>query len=385
MEAWMDLAMVVHELGGALTPTRNSLQLLQAREGNDPEQERLLDVAHRGLERVESILQNVTTIAALDHSAAVLETVELQPILQRFVADHASATSERCIQMRLHVESDAREIPVEAFAFERAVANLLSNAIKFTGSNGRVSVIASRARGPVLPGRMMLLAGGFGFRPSFIQVQVSDTGIGISAETRRRLFQPFFRGEEAATIPGMGLGLSVAQRLARRMRGDLRAESPKSGATFILTLPADMRTLQLVERLDELRERLHAALTVQPLAVAVLRRRSGTDADAQQIEPVLREQLGNPDTHLAVLCESVAVIWTTSNVRPLASGLCNAVRQVMGPQADRDFEVALRRASQGAISDALLLQAAVRCRHSLDAIGRRKREVFHVENSRRGR
>ena len=376
--------MVAHELGSALTPTRNSLQLLQAREGTDADRERLLRIAHRGLERADRILQNVSTVAALDERRVQLDDIELQPILQGVLDDHESEARGRSIHMRLQVESDAREIPVETFALEQVVANLVSNAIKFTHPDGRISVVASRARGPVLPGRMILLAGGFGFRPAFVQLQVADTGIGIAPETRRRLFRPFFRGEEAATIPGMGLGLTVCQRLVQRMRGDLRIESPKTGATLVVTLPADRRTFTLVESVDRVGAELHAGLSEGALAIAILRRRSGPDVEAARLELALHERLDNATARVAPLSESLSIIWSRAGVRPLVQALSSSIRHELGAQADRDFEIAVRRASRGTLSDPLLLQTAVRCHHSLATIAR-KREVLHVENPRRGR
>ncbi len=376
--------MVVHELGGALTPTRNSLQVLQAREGTDAEQERLLRLALRGLERADRILENVSAMATLDARARDLQDTELQPLLQQLLEEHADEAARRSIQVRLHVESDVRAIPVDRLALEQVMTNLLSNALKFTPPEGRVQLLVSRARGPVLPGRMILLAGGFGFRPTFVQIQVVDTGVGIAPETRRRLFQPFFRGEEAAEVPGVGLGLAVSQRLAQRMRGDLRVESPNRGATIVLTLPADRGTVDLIDSVDRVREELHARLTKETLAVAVLRRRTGPALEAHRLERALRTLLDGADTHVVALGEALYVVWSNAAVRPLVHASSQAVRDEIGAEADRDFEIAVRRASAGSLCDPLLLQTAVRCRHALATIAR-KREVFHVENSRRGR
>jgi signal transduction histidine kinase len=198
------------------------------------------------------------------------------------------------------------------------------------------------------------------------------------------MFQPFFRGAEAANVSGMGLGLTVSQRLVQRMRGDLHVETPTTGAALALILPADRRTFALVERLDWVRNELHTLLSQGALSVALLRRRSGLEADSQRLELALRDSLHGDSARVASLSETSAVIWTRAGVRPLVQALSSAIQRLMGPQADLDFEVAVRRASAATHSDALLLQTAVRCRHSLAAIARR-REVWHVENSRRGR
>lgn len=384
MEAWTDLALVAHELGSALTPTRNSLQLLQARDAGDPEAERLFGIAARGLERADRILENVATLAGIDERPLQPEMTPLRDFLQELADDYSPEAAARVVRLHVRVESDAHEIPVERFALERVISNLLSNALKFAPTHGNAGIVASKARGPVLPGRMMLLAGGFGFRPAFVQIKVNDDGQGIDPETRRHLFQPFFRGDKAQENPGMGLGLTVAQRLARRMRGDLRVDTPARGASLVLTLPADTRTFALVERIDEVREELQELLADRALSVAVLRRRSGPELPAERLDLALHEDARETPVHVAALSDMLSVVWSRCGVRELLRLLSAAVRCELGPQADRDFEVAVRRASPGTLSDPLLLQTAVRCHHSLAALARR-REVARVENPRRRR
>ena len=67
---------------------------------------------------------------------------------------------------------------------------------------------------------------------------MTDEGVGIAPEERERIFEPFHRsGRSREAVPGVGLGLSVAQRIARAHGGRLEAESPARGATFRLSLP----------------------------------------------------------------------------------------------------------------------------------------------------
>ncbi len=110
--------------------------------------------------------------------------------------------------------------------------NLLSNAIKFT-EHGGVRVRAGTA--PLGEGRSRVTLG------------VADSGIGLDAEQRARLFQPFAQADSSTTrrFGGTGLGLSIVKRLAELMGGDVRVESaPGVGSLFVVTLvlsaaPAD--------------------------------------------------------------------------------------------------------------------------------------------------
>jgi hypothetical protein len=113
--------------------------------------------------------------------------------------------------------------------------NLLSNAIKFTDPGGTISVEVGRTSRPH-PGAKL-----FGGYEEWVYFRVSDTGIGISHEQLGAIFTPFFQAEAGHTRrrEGSGLGLSIARRLARLMKGDLTAESRLGeGSSFTLWLPA---------------------------------------------------------------------------------------------------------------------------------------------------
>lgn len=99
--------------------------------------------------------------------------------------------------------------------------NLLANAIKFSGEGGRIQVTHQHAGEKV-------------------EIRIADDGIGIAAEHRERIFDPFVQVEEglADRHGGTGLGLAISLELAIGMGGDLRVESELGrGSTFILTLP----------------------------------------------------------------------------------------------------------------------------------------------------
>jgi signal transduction histidine kinase len=82
-----------------------------------------------------------------------------------------------------------------------------------------------------------------------VSVEIRDTGVGMTADVRRRLFDPFFTTKGAR---GTGLGLSVSQAIIKGHQGTLTVDSePGRGTTFIITLPctpgtADVRTSQVV-------------------------------------------------------------------------------------------------------------------------------------------
>ena len=102
--------------------------------------------------------------------------------------------------------------------------NLLGNAVKFTDTGGRIAIVCSTDEDA-----------------RAISVRVRDTGRGIPADQLERIFEPFVQVDRHRTHEsqqGVGLGLAISRELARRMGGDLTAESEVGvGSTFTLTLP----------------------------------------------------------------------------------------------------------------------------------------------------
>jgi len=119
-------------------------------------------------------------------------------------------------------------VRADAEKLRQVLVNLLSNAVKFTDRGGRIELACE-----ALPGSG---AGGTGA----VAVRVRDTGIGIPADQRERIFEPFVqvRADLTRTAEGTGLGLAISRDLARGMGGDLAVESAVgAGSTFTLTLP----------------------------------------------------------------------------------------------------------------------------------------------------
>jgi len=98
--------------------------------------------------------------------------------------------------------------------------NLISNAIKFNRNGGRIDVVAGRGE------------------PGYLEVQVRDTGSGISDEELERIFDRFYRAAEPAGQRGSGIGLAIVRNILHLHGCTIRAESRRGeGSTFRFTLP----------------------------------------------------------------------------------------------------------------------------------------------------
>ena len=105
----------------------------------------------------------------------------------------------------------------------RAVYNLVENAIKYNRPHGSVSVSVKQENGQAM-------------------VLVTDTGIGISPENQKKIFDPFFRVDKSRSraMGGAGLGLALVDSIAKEHRGTVKVlESSSAGSTIVLMLPVD--------------------------------------------------------------------------------------------------------------------------------------------------
>ena len=124
----------------------------------------------------------------------------------------------------LQLEAQRHHIRADAGKLEQILSNLIGNALKFTPIGGRILIVTRNEGGELV-------------------IEVSDTGIGISAEALRRIFSPFEQGDSSIhpRFGGLGLGLSIARTLTAAHAGTLEVKSDGigKGANFTLRFKVD--------------------------------------------------------------------------------------------------------------------------------------------------
>jgi Na+/proline symporter/signal transduction histidine kinase len=174
------------------------------------------------LESVETILGAVLDISRLDTGAMKprVTVVPLASLLERIETDFTPMAREK--RLKLIVMPTTLKVRSDPHLLRRIVQNLVSNAIKYT-LTGKVLVGARR-------------------RENSVVIQVMDSGIGIPASKFRTVFREFTRLDEGArTASGLGLGLSIVDRVARVLDHPVELRSsPGRGTDFRVTMPLDL-------------------------------------------------------------------------------------------------------------------------------------------------
>jgi two-component system, OmpR family, sensor kinase len=228
---------VAHDLMGPLAPLKGYLTLIRRTGGVlDPGALEMLaqceSSAGRMGELIEALLRFCRAGRRGEHTACELDTAVSTVLLELSqTATALGVTLERELAPGLAVDCPNQLLQVVA-------RNLVSNAVKYTAGQP-----APRVTVRVFP------------RGDEAVLEVADNGLGMSAETRASLFQPFFRAPEVRDRPGHGLGLATVKRLVEAHGGELAVTSgPGQGTTMEARLPQVKPPLPDVEPLPSRRQ-----------------------------------------------------------------------------------------------------------------------------------
>jgi signal transduction histidine kinase len=203
------------------TPLANMQAMLEALEDGLGEPERYLPALRDQVRVLSQLVDDLFELARIDADALTLELQRLPiaPVVSSSLRGVEAEARLRHVSLASDVRLDltARFAPEK---LERVLMNLLTNALRHTPGDGSVAVHAETLAGEV-------------------RVAVEDTGDGLDAEDRERMFERFWRGDRSRTSQGAGLGLAIARGLVEAHGGRIWAEDREGGgARVCFTLPA---------------------------------------------------------------------------------------------------------------------------------------------------
>ena len=225
---------IAHDFNNLLgaVQAQAELALMESDAGSSCKEElkAIREVTMRGSEIVRQLM-----IYAGKENAAV-ELVDLSKIVEEMLALLRVSVTKRAV-IKATLDRDLPAIPASPAQLRQIVMNLITNASDAIGDrDGMIRVITSRVKQTreSAAGSPTTLADGH-----YVQIEVSDTGGGMSVETQAKVFDPFFTTKSA----GRGLGLAVVQGIVRSLGGAIHLISePDKGSTFRVLLPCEETT-----------------------------------------------------------------------------------------------------------------------------------------------
>jgi PAS domain S-box-containing protein len=218
------LATLSHELRTPLNAILGYARMLQTNSIAPEKRQRAIDVIERN-----AVAQNQLVEDLLDMSRITTGKVRLDPepvpvvsVLREAVEGIRPAAEAKRIALELDLDPFAGSVRADTTRLQQVFWNLLTNAVKFTGDSGRIVTSLRRVGAQV-------------------EIAISDTGTGISAEFLPFVFDPFRQAESRFNRAqgGLGLGLAIARQLVELHGGTIQASSAGrgQGATFTIQLP----------------------------------------------------------------------------------------------------------------------------------------------------
>lgn len=218
------LATLAHELRNPLAPILNSLRILDMAEGDPKIQRQAREVIGRQVGQMVRLIEDLLDVSRITNNKLHLrrERVELAAAIRSALETTRPHIDKAGHALAVRFPPDPVFVDADPTRLAQVFINLLNNAAKYTPAGGRIWLTVARQGGEVL-------------------VSVRDTGIGIAAEHLPHLFEMFSQADPALerSVGGLGIGLSLAQGVARMHGGEIEARSkgPGEGSEFIVRLP----------------------------------------------------------------------------------------------------------------------------------------------------
>ena len=200
------------------SPQVSILSILQQQPADDQQKPWIKNIRAQ-TERTLGLADGVVHLARAESMALKSELLGIDSIVAEAADACWTTASAKQIKITQSFDNDEIEIRGDANLLRRAFINLIDNAVKFSPAGGTIALAIERAE------------------KAYVDISVSDNGVGLTSDQLGQVFQPYWRANDA--VPGVGLGLSFVNIAATRHGGAMRVQSNQPcGVTFVMRLPA---------------------------------------------------------------------------------------------------------------------------------------------------
>jgi len=222
------LAMLSHELRNPLAPIRNAVEVIRLVAPPEPKLHWAADVTDRQVRQLTRLVDELLDVARISQGKIVLQRqrLDLVALVEQCLEVNRPFIAARHLALASALPGEPIALQGDSTRLAQVINNLLTNATRYTPEGGTINVTVAREHGP--EGEQAVL-------------EVSDDGIGIEADLLPHVFELFEQGKRALdrTQGGLGVGLTLVQRLVRLHGGEVQATSAGAGlgAQFRVRLP----------------------------------------------------------------------------------------------------------------------------------------------------
>jgi PAS domain S-box-containing protein len=218
------LATLAHELRNPLAPIRNGLQLMKLADGDNDTMEKARALMERQVAQMVRLVDDLLDVSRITRGKIDLrrERVDIASIIQQAVETSRPAIESSRQQLTVNLPPQPVYLDADPVRLAQVFSNLLNNSGKYSEPGGRISIKAERQGAEAV-------------------ISVKDTGIGIPPDMLPRIFEMFTQIDRSLdrSDGGLGIGLTLVQRLVELHNGSVRASSAGTGkgSEFVVRLP----------------------------------------------------------------------------------------------------------------------------------------------------
>lgn len=226
---------VAHELATPLTNISGYLEALhdEVIKGKEPTKKTLLLLKEEA-DRLTAMIEDLRELSTVESSNFQLSLahVSLKELADKIILKLKPQFEAKGVELKLTISSVLPEVLTDENRLTQILINLIDNALCFTPRGGQVEISAQA-------------------KNNFIELAVSDTGIGIAKEDLPHIFERFYRADKSRSrkTGGTGIGLAIVKELVRIHGGEIRVESKEGkGTKFSFTLPIVKNNLKIKKK-----------------------------------------------------------------------------------------------------------------------------------------
>ncbi|HYG74929.1 MAG TPA: response regulator [Planctomycetota bacterium] len=218
------LAMLAHELRNPLGPIRNSVEVLKRTETLTSTSQKSYEVIERQVAHMAHLIDDLLDVSRISSGKILLRKhkTDLCAVAKTVLDDYEVSLRKNDLKSTLVVPNHPVWVMADPTRIAQIIGNLLNNSVKFSDPGGKIEINIS-------------------VHNNEVSLAVHDTGIGMTAETVQRLFDPFHQADSSLdrSKGGLGLGLALVKGIVDLHGGTVQASSPgpKAGSTVRFSLP----------------------------------------------------------------------------------------------------------------------------------------------------
>lgn len=218
---------VTHDLRSPLTSMHGFTSMLDAVGDVNEKQAHFIEKILSGINQITVLVDNIQDAGRYDPETGFYEMsrsqCDLNDLVHRIAENHLVPAEKQELELSVHIADNVPIINADVIMLERALRNLVDNAIKYTPNGGSIKLGVDKQNEQII-------------------ISVADSGLGISPENQKHLFERGVRihREEHKRIKGSGLGLFIVRSVAQRHGGDAWVKSAdRQGSTFFMSIPLE--------------------------------------------------------------------------------------------------------------------------------------------------